>query len=276
MALLKATYAAVDEIPQGYADLYSENKGQWELTGVEGMKTQADIDRLQKSLSSERQVSKDLRAKLEGLDGVPEDWREQIDRIPELEAQIAAGGGKPDQAAIDKLVEQRVIRETSPLKRELEKAQKQLGESTQLIESYKTKDRQRAIQDAVTPVLREAKVIDSAIEDAMFLAERHLEVEETEDGFQIRTKDGVGVTPGVEPKVWLEEIQSRKAHWFPESIGGGGSGGKGRQQSFTQNPWRKDQWNLTEQMKLEASNPNLAGQMAKAAGVELGAAQPAS
>jgi len=43
---LEAIHKTLEEIPEQYRDLYSERNGQFELTGISGVKTQADVDRL--------------------------------------------------------------------------------------------------------------------------------------------------------------------------------------------------------------------------------------
>ena len=102
-------------------------------------------------------------------------------------------------------------------------------------------------------------------------AERMFEI--TEEG-QVITKDGVGVTPGVAPDVWLSEMQPKRGHWWPASTGGGAKGSKGA--NFASNPWTKENWNMTEQGKiLSTQGREKAEQMAKAAGTSLGGRKPA-
>ena len=35
------------------------------------------------------------------------------------------------------------------------------------------------------------------------------------------TRDNVGVTPGIDPAVWLSEIQAKRPHWWGEMVGTG-------------------------------------------------------
>jgi hypothetical protein len=116
-----------------------------------------------------------------------------------------------------------------------------------------------------------AKVIDSAEEDALLLAERMFEV--SEDG-RVTTRDGVGVTPGVEPDVWFTEMQAKRIHWWPPSEGGGARGGKGGN-GVGSNPWSTKNWNITAQMQYVTQHGEEKGrQMAELAGSSLGAIAP--
>ena len=61
---LKTIYDKQEEIPEGFGELYAERNGKFELTAVEGVKTQADIDRVQTALVKERADHKAVKDKL--------------------------------------------------------------------------------------------------------------------------------------------------------------------------------------------------------------------
>ena len=63
---LKLVVEKLDEIDSKYHDLYTEKDGKYEFTGVEGIKTQADIDRLQTALTKERADHKSTKEKYKG------------------------------------------------------------------------------------------------------------------------------------------------------------------------------------------------------------------
>ena len=42
--MLELSYDTKDAIPNGFAELYTEKDGKFVLTGVNGMKTQTDVD----------------------------------------------------------------------------------------------------------------------------------------------------------------------------------------------------------------------------------------
>jgi hypothetical protein len=69
---------------------------------------------------------------------------------------------------------------------------------------------------------------------------------------------------------WIDTQVSDAPHLFESNAGGGaggassqygnGSGGVGGNRSV-KNPFRKESWNLTEQMKLQKSDPQLAARL---------------
>ena len=76
-----------------------------------------------------------------------------------------------------------------------------------------------------------------------------------------------GVTP-LSIAEWVETLVSDAPHLFESNAGGGaasnGSGGAGGSRSV-KNPFRKETWNLTEQMKLIKSDSHLAVRLRAAA-----------
>ena len=104
------------------------------------------------------------------------------------------------------------------------------------------------------------------------LAERVFEV--GEDG-RVTTSGASGVTPGLDPAAWLLEVQPKRTHWWPASVGGGARGkGYGSGSAWDKNPWTRQHWNLTAQGQVYAADPERAAQMARSAGSEIGARKP--
>lgn len=266
---LKVTVTTLDDIEEKYRDLYTEENGSYRLTGVEGMKTQVDIDRLQSALSKERNDHKVVRERLGLLgDRKVEDVIAELDRIPELEA---AASGKVDDTKLNELVEARLRTKIAPVERELNQFKSKVGEYEEKIQIYTAKERTRAIHDTVRAAATAAKMLPEALEDALILAERIFEV--NEEG-RVVTRDNVGTTPGVEASVWLSDIQSKRPHWWGSSFGGGAGGNRGGASGGT-NPWSADGWNMTEQGCILRDNRSKAEQLAKAAGTTIGGARPA-
>jgi hypothetical protein len=265
---IKAVVDSIDEIPEAHRELYTEKNGKFELTGIEGVKTQADIDRLKAAADNERnahRTTKERYSVLADLD--PAEVRKQLDRITELEA---AAAGKLDDAGIQKLVDGRLSTVTAPLKRELDQSKLAIQERDQKIQGYEQKEVRRTINDDVLKACLKLKVQESAIEDALLLAERSFELSEDK---KVITKDGIGVTPGVSAEVWLTDMQAKRPHWWGTSQGGG-AGGSGAAPSGA-NPFSHEHWNMTAQGALHKQNPQKAEQMAKAAGTTIGGPRPA-
>lgn len=275
---LQAVHDSLDDIPEQFQELYTEKNGKFELTGIAGVKTQGDIDRLQTSLHKAQQDNKDLKAKFSVWGDLDhEDVMAKLDRMPELEA---AAAGKLDDAAIEEIVNKRVEgtinSRTAPLERRIKELEATNGELTEANGKFVAADRTRNIHDAVREQLTKQKVIPEAHDDALMLADRVFEIRE-DDG-AIVTKDQVGVTPGVTPEVWLNEMQERRPHWWPGSVGGGAGGGKGGGPTgFSNNPWSHENWNMTKQGEvLRTQGREKADAMAKAAGTTVGGQRPAA
>lgn len=265
---LKFVVDSLDDVDEKYHDLYTEKDGKYEFTGVDGLKTQADIDRLQTALTKERADHKALKERVKIFDGRKfEDIVSDLDRIPELEAAAKNGEGKN----VDELVEAKLKSKLAPVERERDKLAKELQEARDNITAFEAKDRTRSIHDSIrAAIAKQTGFQAGAVEDALMYGERLFEV--TEEG-SVVTKDNVGVVPGISPEVWLQEMQQKKAHWWAASQGGGAAGNRGGN-SYAKNPFSAEHWNLTEQGKLIRENRQKAEQMAKAAGTQIGGAKP--
>ena len=268
---IKAVYDTEADIPAAHKELFTERNGKWELTQVEGVKTQADVDRLQTALTSERNEHKSTRDKLtpwSTLGKKPEEIQAQLDRVAELELLTK----DKDPAAVDQLVETRIKSRLAPIERERDQLKTQLGDISREVEGFKHEKRTRAIHDTVRQAANKVGLLPSAIEDALLYGERVLEID---DNGNVVTKDNAGVTPGLAPDIWLGDMKNNRPHWWGPSQGGGGSGGGGGSR-FPNNPFSAEHWNLTQQGAAIKADRTKAEQMAKAAGTTIGGPKPAS
>lgn len=265
---LKAILDTIDDLPEDIKKEYVEKNGKFELQ-VEGMKTQADVERLQGALTKERNDHKVVRERLGLLgDRKIEDVLQILDRVPELEA---AAAGKLDETKLNELVEGRIKTKLAPVEREKGQLAQRVQELSGIVEQYQTKDKVRNIHDAVRDAVGKAQGFQSgAVEDALLYAEHMLEI--NEEG-RVVTRDGVGVTPGVDAAVWLTEMQAKKAHWWGPSQGGG-AGGNRNGGGAGGNPWGAEGWNMTEQGRILKENRSRAEQLAKSAGTSIGGPRP--
>lgn len=269
---LKAVLDKLDDLPEALKDAYTEKDGKFYLN-LEDVDTLPRVVSLKEENIKYRKRAADaekvVKEKYDFLEDEDiEEIKAKLDKYPELEA---AAAGKLDDTAIQKIVDSRLNTATAPLKRDLDKATKALGEKDKLIEDYTTKERSRTIQDSVREAVGKLQGFQSAaVEDALLYAERMLEIN---DEGKVLTKDGVGVTPGVDPAVWLSDMQAKKPHWWGPTSGGG-AGGNRNGSGGGANPWSKDNWNMTEQGKMYKENPQRAEQMAKAANSRIGATGP--
>lgn len=268
--MLELQYDTKEEIPAGYEALYSEKGGKWVLTEVKGMKTEADVTRLNSALVKERNDHKQAKDALRNLessfDGLTIDQvKDKLDSIPTLEA---AAAGKLDNTKIEELVNQRLNVKVAPLQRQLAEKDNELKQSKVELENFKKKDTNRKIVDAVRSAARETKIRDSALSDLELNAERDFEVDK--DTGEIRVRDGVAITAGLSVTEWLKERQQKNPHWWPESNGGGANGNRGKVIGLEGgNPWSHEHWNLTKQGEIIRKDRALATRAAAQAGVSM-------
>jgi hypothetical protein len=271
MAALKLIYDKKEDIPAAFLELYEEGDDEkWTLTGIEGIKTQADIDKVSTALRKERAEHKATKDKIKGLGNrTIEEVIEQLDRIPELEATIAASDMDPKK--IDALVEARIKGRLAPVERERDTLKTKVGELEGEVTTYKGDRKTRTIHDSIREAATKAKLLPEALDDALMLGERVFDV--GEDG-KVTIKDNVGFTPGVDPTVWFTDMQKKRPHWWGPSSGGGAGGNRGGGNGITTNPWASDTWNMTEQGRIYVENPERATQLATQAGTKIGGMRP--
>ena len=269
---LTAIHETLEEIEEPFRGLYTEREGKFELTGIEGVKTQADVDRVTEALRKEKSDHGKVKDSLKLWDGMEaEDIRKKMDGYDELVVK-AESAGSTDEEKLDTLATARVATAVAPLNRELETLRTENGELKGRVVDFETADVRRAITDKVREACMESKVIDTAVEDVLLLAER---VFERNDDGTVTAKDGMGVTPGIGPEIWLSEMQPKRTHWWPPAQGGGGTG-SGSGTGFSENPFSAEHWNLTKQGVEHKANPDRAGKMAQAAGTTIGGPRPAA
>jgi len=266
--MFEEEYDDYDSIPQAVRHLFKESGGKYVLIPAGEIKTAQDVANVQEGLRKEREDHKTTKGKLARFNGLePEEVHEKLDRIEELEA---AAAGKLDETKINEMVEARLRSKTAPLERQINQLTTEKGELEGEVGEYKTKERRRIIHDHIRKAATGAKIRDTALEDALLVGENVFEVDESN---RVITKDGVGVTPGVEPSVWLTEIKQSRPHWWPESQGAGARGGDGGT-GAANNPFTKENWNMTEQGRLMKEDRSKAEQLARAAGTTIGGQKP--
>lgn len=274
---LELSYDNKDLIPEGFEALYTEKSGKWELSQIKGLQTAENVTRLQKSLHAAQADNKKLKEAAKAWEGFGdvEALQAKLDQFEELEALAA---GKGDDSKLEELAAKRVEAvlksKTSPLERQLKQMADQVAALTAENQGYVGEKRQRSIHDAIrgAATAKDVGLLQEAIDDALVLGERLFEV--TEDG-KVVTRDGVGVTPGIDAKGWLIDVREKKPHWWPASQGGGANGTRPGAGPGGKNPWSADHWNLTEQGQvIRTQGEEKAKRMAEAAGSHLGAVRP--
>lgn len=115
---LKATYAAeeLDQLPDQYRDLYEERDGSYVLAGIDGVKTQLDVQKVHEALRREREISSSYKKQLAAFGG--RDVNEILADLDQIEAYKAAAESK---SVDENVIETRLRAKTAPLQRERDK-----------------------------------------------------------------------------------------------------------------------------------------------------------
>jgi len=266
---LKFKYGSKEQVPAEHAGLYVERDGAFVLD-AEGMVDPASVEELRRAskarleefrnsnvaLAKERD---ELKARYEGID--PEEFRRLAEEKRQLEEaqQVKAG-------ELDKVVENRI----KGIKADYDK---QLGGVTaerdalnlrltaiQIDQGVITAATKRGLRPTALPdITARARLVFKLVNGVPQAFEA--------DGRTVRYgRDGV--TP-MTLEEWVDAQVSDAPHLFESNAGGGaagnGGGAAGGSQRSVKNPFRKETWNLTEQMKLQKSDPQLAARLKAAA-----------
>ena len=264
-------YDKLEDVPTEVLYLYVEDdSGAYVLLKSSSIKTTKDVDVVRESLRKEREDHKSTKQNLAKFGTLnAEETLVRLDRIDELEA---LNDGKATDEKISELVEKRLLGKTAPLQREIDNLKATAIESSATITNYETKDTQRTIHDHIRKASAKSKIRESAVQDVMVIGEQLFEVEDGTNN--IVTKDNVGVTPGLNVDDWLTECQETRQHWWPDSQGGGATGGAGT--GMIVNPFSHKDWSMSKQAELYKSDSAKAAKMAEIAGTTVGGQRPAA
>jgi hypothetical protein len=242
---LKFKYATKQEIPAEHQSFYVERDGAWTLD-ADGVVSQTKLDEFrQNNIALTNQLKK-----FEGID--PDAVRQLADDKRKLEeaAQLKAG-------EVDKVVAARLKAELdkihAPVVAERDALHGRLA-AIQIDQAVVNEATKRGLRPtALTDITARARQTFKLVNGVPQAFEA--------DGQTARTgKDGVSPITLAE---WVDALVSDAPHLFEANAGGGaaGSGSGGAGNRSVRNPFRKETWNLTEQMKLQKSDPQLAARL---------------
>ena len=256
---LKYKFQTREEIPAEHAALYVERDGAFFLD-AEGVTDKAKADELRDNNIALKKQIEDHTARYDGID--PDEFRRLAEEKRKLELQ--AQGHKPEE--IDKLVTERL----KVIKADLDK--QLLAKSTEL-EVANTRLTTIQIDQGVITVATKRGLRPTAIPDITSRARTVFKlVNGVPQAFEADGKTVRYGRDGISPMTveeWVDAQVSEAPHLFESNAGGGaasnGAGGAAGSQRSVKNPFRKDTWNLTEQMKLQKTDPGLAARLKAAA-----------
>jgi len=254
---LKFKLKSRDEAPAELQALYVEREGAWVLD-VEGAVDRVKLEEFRQNNIALRREVDDARAMWAGFD--PSEVRALLaDKAKLEEAQRLKEGG------IDAVV-------TGRLKTAQAEWQKQLSAITAERDTLTRSLAEIRIDQAVVTEATKRGLRPTALEDLTGRARKIFALVDgvpralEADGKTVKAgRDGV--TPLAVPE-WVEGLVTAAPHLFEGNAGSGavgsGSGGAGGNGSG-KNPFRKESWNLTEQMRLMKTDPPTAARLKAAA-----------
>ena len=250
---LKYRYTTRQEIPSEQVSLYVERDGAWSLD-AEGIVEKSKLDEFRNSNVTLLKERDELARKFEGID--PVEVRKLTEEKQRLE--LLAQGHKPEE--VEKIIDKR-------LKSARVEWDKQMSAVTTERDALHGRLSAIQIDQAVVNEATRRGLRPTAIPDITARARSTFKLSNgvpqafDNDGQTVRPgKDGISPMNLAE---WLDDLVSDAPHLFESNAGGGAagnaSGGSGNRSA--KNPFRKETWNLTEQMKLQKTDPHLAARL---------------
>lgn len=255
---LKFKYAKKEEVPAEHAALYVEREGAFVLD-AEGVTDKARVDEFRQSNVTLKQELEEVRAKFDGID--PEEVRQlkaEKQRLEE-ERQIKAGEAEKVFEGRIKTLKSEFDKQVATLTGERDGLNSRLT-AIQIDQGVTTAATKRGLRHTAIPdITARARLAFRLVNGAPRAFES--------DGQTVRYgRDGV--TP-MSLEEWVDTQVADAPHLFESNAGGGAAGtpaggGTGANRTV-KNPFRKETWNLTEQMRLLKSDPGLAARLKAAA-----------
>jgi hypothetical protein len=255
---LKYKFKTKDEIPAEHLPFYTERDGAW-LLDVEGAADKVKLDEFRANNVALIKERDELKQRFAGID--PDEVRKLAEEKRRLEEaqQLKAG-------EVEKVVEARV----KALKGDFDKQLSSVTGERDALNARLTAIQidQGVIAAATKRGLRPTAMPDiTARARGAFKLVNGVPTAFDADGQTVRAgKDGV--TP-MTLEEWLDAQVSEAPHLFESNAGGGAaghaSGGGASARASVKNPFKRETWNLTEQMRLTKTDPQLAARLKAAA-----------
>jgi hypothetical protein len=266
---LKFRYQSKEEVPAEHLPFYVERDGAFVLD-AEGAVEKSKLDEFRQNNVALLKQVEEFKSRFAGID--PEEYRKLSEekRKAEEERLLSGQAAPPNASAnaerekIEKVVENRV----KALRAELEK---QVSTLTSERDALTSRLVEIEINQGVIVAATKRGLRPTAIPDVVGRAHKVFQlVNGVPTAFE---KDGKTVRygrDGISPLTldeWAEGLVAEAPHLFESNAGGGAAGNAsgGGARGSVKNPFRKESWNVTEQMRLLKADPQLAGRLKAAA-----------
>ena len=253
---LKFKVKSKEEVPAELAGHYVERDGAWVLD-AEGAAEKSKLDEFRTNNVALLKRLEEHEKRFEGID--PEQVRQLAAEKQRLEEEQRLKAGE-----FDKVLDGRLKSAKAEWDRQLSAVTGERDALTARLSEIQID--QGVVAAASKRGLRASAIPDiSARARATFRLVNGVPTAMEADGKTVRAgKDGVAPMTLDE---WVDAQVAEAPHLFESNAGGGaagnGSGGAGSRS--VKNPFRKETWNLTEQMKLQKTDPQLAARLKAAA-----------
>jgi hypothetical protein len=253
---LKFKFKSKDEIPADQQALYVERDGSFVLD-VDGAVDKSKLEEFRANNITLANQLAEQKKRFEGID--PDQVRKLAEEKQRLEEAQQLKGGE-----VDKVVEGRLKTAKSEWDKQFAAVTSERDSlnarltAIQIDQGVIASATKRGLRPTAMPdITARARTVFRLVDGAPRAYEA--------DGQTVRVgKDGIAPMTLDE---WVDQQVADAPHLFESNAGGGaagnGSGGAGNRSA--KNPFRKETWNLTEQMKLQKSDPQLAARLKAAA-----------
>jgi hypothetical protein len=243
---LKFKFKTREEIPAELQPHYVERDGAWMLD-ADGVVEKTKLEEFRTSNVTLLKERDDLKKRFEGID--PDEVRRLADENRSLRTATLSEDAKREMDAQLKTTKAGFEKQLAGVTSERDALHGRLTaiqiDQAVVTEATKRGLRPTAIPDITARARTTFKLVDG--------------VPQAFDGQTARMgKDGPMTLAE-----WVDALVSDAPHLFEANAGGGaaGSGSGGAGNRSVKNPFRKETWNLTEQMKLQKSDPQLAARL---------------
>ncbi len=255
---LKFKYAKKEEVPAEHAALYVEREGAFVLD-AEGVTDKAQVDEFRNNNVAVKKELEEWKRRFDGID--PEEVRQlkaEKQRLEE-ERQIKAGEAEKVFEGRIKTLKSEFDKQVATLTGERDWLNSRLT-AIQIDQGVTTAATKRGLRPTAIPdITARARTVFKLVNGVPRAFES--------DGQTVRYgRDGVSPMTLEE---WVDTQVADAPHLFESNAGGGAAGtpaggGTGANRTV-KNPFRKETWNITEQMRLLKSDPSLAARLKAAA-----------
>lgn len=268
---LNAIVDDINEVPEAFRGCYVEfevnGETKWKLDIV-GVETHPGTQALKNALDRQKTKVQEQAAKITDLEGKVSELPEDFDRdLYDRAVTEGVGGGK--------------IKNEDEIRREAGDAAKTRAEAafanerTKLTgerDGYREQLVSRIKRDELRDALDEADVTDPALrKGAMALLGAALTVHEDEGEIVVLANDvNLGDIPVADHvKAWADTDEGKAYVGARETAGGGANGSpdRGKPATSSNNPWKSDTFNVTQQAAIRKEDPDKARKLMREAGL---------